>query len=102
MEYSDSHLSDPAKEFDSWLQCLVVFFVRCELDGFLAPDPEDSAEIQAVIEQVVHPVLERFFEIDHDVAAHDDVKLVEGAVGGQVVLGKDDVALERRTEDAAA
>ena len=47
---------------------------------------------RTVVEQLVHPVLERLAEVDHHVAADDHVELVERAVGDEVVLGEHDPA----------
>ena len=59
-----------------------------ELDRLLVAQREDPERLEAVVEELVHAVLERLAEVDHDVAAHDDVELVEGRVRDQVVLGE--------------
>ena len=46
-------------------------------------------------------VLEGVVEVDHDVPAHDEVELVERAVGRQVVLREYDVLLQRAVEPGA-
>src|SRR3954453_11846852 len=63
-------------------------------DRLLAAQPEEAEGDQAVEEQVVHAPLEVATEIDHDVAAQDEVEFVEGAVRREVVLGEDDALRE--------
>ena len=65
------------------------------------PQGQDPERVEAVVEQLVHAILQRLVEIDHHVAAEDHVELVEGPIGGQVVLREDDVLRERAAEPGA-
>src|SRR5215208_3415544 len=80
---------------------LEAVLVLGELERLLAPQPEDPERRQALVEQPVHPLLERAVEVDQDVAAEDDVALGERAVRHQVVLREDDVLEQRRPEEGA-
>ena len=60
----------------------------------LLPSTRYPPPDQAVAEQPEHPVLKRVGEVDQHVAAEDQVRFAEHAVGNQVVVGEGDVALE--------
>src|ERR1044071_2675916 len=71
---------------------------RSEEGRFLAPEREDAEGFEALREEAVDAVLERLVEVDEDVAADDDVELVERAVHRDVVLRPDDVLGELAAE----
>lgn len=54
---------------------------------------------QALREEADGPVLQGSVEVDQHVAAHDEVHLPQGAIGGQVVLSEHHVAGQRRVHD---
>ena len=64
-------------------------------------EPEHAERHEALVEELVHPVLQRAVEVDHHVAADDHVELVEASVRDEVVLGEDDVLDERRSKTRA-
>src|SRR5688500_8096509 len=70
-----------------------------EPEGLLRAKRENTEHDEAVVEQLVHPRLQRPVEVDEHVAADDDVELGERPIGDQVVLREDDVPLQRRREE---
>src|SRR5207248_5234186 len=64
-------------------------------------EAEGAKAGETVVEEAVDPGLERPVEVDEDVAAEDDLKLVEAAVLGEVVLGPDDVLAKVGVEERA-
>src|SRR5205085_6639279 len=64
---------------------------RRERDRLPAAEAEDAGGAEAVAEQLDDAVLQRDVEVDEHVAADDEVEVAEGAVGGEVVLGEDDI-----------
>src|SRR3954453_14728540 len=87
----------PVQLFDR-IELLVAILEGTEVDRLLVPETEHAEMDEALVEEPVHAVLERAVEVDHHVAAHDHVELVEGAVGDEVVLREDDVVDERTLE----
>src|SRR6218665_2915107 len=69
-----------------------------ELDGLLAAEPEKAAMTQRVVEQPERALLQATVEIDHHVAARDEMRLRENTVGGQAVIGIGHVGRERTVE----
>jgi len=80
------------------VELLVALLVRAEADRFLVAEAEHAERREALVEELVHAVLECAVEVDHDVAAHDDVELVEGPVGHEVVLREHHVLGQRALE----
>ena len=62
---------------------------------------EHAEAREALVEELEDALLERAVEVDHHVAAHDHVELVEAAVGDEVVLREDGVLDEPTVEDGA-
>jgi fructose-1,6-bisphosphatase len=81
------------------IQSLVKSLARSKLQRLLIAEAQHAEHAQALVDQVVHSLLQSLVEIDHHIAAQDDVKLVEGTVGRQVMLGEDDVGLQRGVKD---
>ena len=79
--------------------CLVILLMRAEAERLFVAEAQHSPLRQAVVEEVVHPRLERGVEVDHHIAAQDRVELVERRIGDEVVLGEDEVALQRASDD---
>src|SRR5947209_20220638 len=76
----------------------VAVLLAAEADRLLAAEREDAERLEALVEERLDAVLERLAEIDHHVAADDQVELVEGAVRDEVVLGEHDVVDQRAVE----
>src|SRR5712672_1960838 len=55
-------------------ELLVARLVLRELERFLAAERQDAEHHQRIIEQRVHPVLQRLVEVDEHVATEDHVK----------------------------
>ena len=72
--------------------------MRAEADRLLRAEREHPERHEAVVEELVDPLLQRAVEVDHHVAAEDHVELVERAVRDEVVLCEDDVLDERALE----
>src|SRR5678816_2624866 len=81
------------------IQRLVALGVRRVQERLLAPQAEDAEAPEAREDEAMHAILQLAREIDHHVAAEDEVELVEGAVGDEVVLREQDLLLERLAED---
>src|SRR6185295_1556939 len=79
-------------------ELLVVRFVRGEAHGLLHAQPQEAEADEALVEQTVHTLLEVAVEVDEDVAAHDEMELVERPVRGQVVVRERDVAAQLRVQ----
>ena len=83
------------------VELLVAVLVRREARSTpCCPSARMPNVLEAVVEQLVHAVLQRAVEVDQHVAAEDDVELVERAVGDEVVLREDDVARSARGRSA--
>src|ERR1044071_5267784 len=83
-------------------ELLVMRFVRGEARGLLHAQAQEAEADEALVEQAVHPLLQVAVEVDEDVAADDEMELVERPVRGQVVLGERDVAAQIRVEHRVA
>ena len=70
-------------------------------DGLRAPQHEQAARLQGVLEYLQGFFLERLAEVDHQVAAADQVQAREGRVLHQVV-DSEDAALAQERGDAIA
>src|SRR5690349_12294696 len=57
-----------------------------------------AAADQAVVEEAVDPLLERWPEIDEHVGTDDEMEVVERSVGEEVVVGRGDRRLQARVE----
>ena len=82
------------------VELLVAVGVAREPERLLAAEREDAEHHEALVEQLVHAVLQRAVEVDQHVAADDHVELVERAVRDEVVLREDDVVDERALRTA--
>src|SRR5207247_7355396 len=60
-----------------------------------------AAADEAVVQQAVRPLLQGIAEIDEDVRADDQVKVVERTVADEVVAGPRDARLKRSVEARA-
>src|SRR5690242_10877827 len=61
-----------------------------------------AAADQAVVEEAVDPLLERWPEIDEHVGADDEMEVVERSVGDEVVVRPGDARLQARVEAGGA
>src|SRR5207237_1232102 len=62
---------------------------------------EEPAADQAVVDEPVGSLLQRLPEIDEHVRAHDEMEVVERAIGGEVVLGPGDAPRQAAVEASA-
>ncbi len=60
--------------------------MRRELHRFFATNAEDSQRRQTIVKQRMNPLLQFSREVDHHIAAQNDMELIEGAIHGQIVL----------------
>src|SRR3954463_10818742 len=81
------------------IELFVAIRHRREAHRLFLAQAEDAEHLQTVDEELLHALLQRVVEVDQDVAAEDDVEVIEGRIGDQVVLREDDVLAQRRTED---
>ena len=70
-----------------------------ELERFLPAQTEHAEHLHGLEEELLHAVLQGVVEVDQDVAAEDDVEVIERGVGDEIVLREDDVLAQRRPED---
>lgn len=59
------------------VQLLVFRLARGETERLASTQAEHAARGQALEDQLMNPVLERFVEIDQNVPAKDEIELVE-------------------------
>src|SRR6266576_5694386 len=77
---------------------LVVVAIWTAEQRLALADGKKAAADQAVIKQSVSALLKRRSEIDEYVRADDEMEVVEGSVGDQVVPGPGDAALQIAVE----
>src|SRR6185503_17006916 len=59
------------------IQTLIRLRFRSKLQRLFVTQTKHAKHTQTVVQQIVNPRLQLFVEVDHDVAAHDHLKLVE-------------------------
>ena len=90
-------ISAPAgNSFSPGVERLVVAVLAAGSGATRAAEPEDAELARLLEKRSCTRSCSACVEVDHHVAAQDDVELVERAVGHQVVLGEDDVARAAR------
>src|SRR5436190_9047299 len=92
-------LFDPPVELLLSIELVVAGLELGEADRLLVTEAQDPEPCKALVEQAMDVVLEGPVEVDHHVAAEDDVELLERAVLDEVVLGPDDVLRQRPVEE---
>ncbi|MMZ65005.1 hypothetical protein D1872_273760 [compost metagenome] len=65
------------------------------MNRFLRSQHQDAEVAQALMEQGMDPVSQRFVKINHHIPAKDNIELVKGLIRGQVVLGKNHVLAQK-------
>src|SRR5438034_7757866 len=96
--WSPSRLPEQAYPLPNLLVMVAIWAVEQRL----APAQRQiAAADEAVVQQAVRPLLQGITEIDEDVRADDQVKVVERTVADQVVAGPRDARLKRSVEARA-
>src|SRR5687767_10964287 len=65
---------------------LVLVLGLQQAQRLVRAEPQQPERAQTSREQIVNALLERSCEVDHHVAAEDDVELVEDPIGHEIVL----------------
>src|SRR5487761_1135995 len=86
--------SNLVEQVDVAAYLLIPAAFRAENQRFLLAEREVSGPNQAVVEETVRALLKAGPEVDQNVGAQDQVKLIERAVADQVVARPGDVPLE--------
>src|SRR4051794_26845712 len=73
------------------IELFVAIGDRREEHRLFLAHAEDAEHLQTVDEELLHALLQGVVEVDQDVAAEDDIEVIEGRIGDQVVLREDDV-----------
>src|SRR6266568_8076021 len=93
--YIRALLTDLPVELLVRVELLVTGLVRAEADRLLVAQPEHAERDEALEEEPVDALLQCPVEVDHHIAADDDVELVERVIRDEVVLGEDDILDQR-------
>ncbi len=79
-----------------FLKCITIY---SKPETLLRPQTEETAGTQAVQKKFGNVILQFFVEIYEYVATNDHIHLAKNSVGHQIVVGKDDLILERLIDD---
>src|ERR1700730_17355629 len=81
---------------------LIAVLAGGELDGLLVAQAQEAGQGKALVQQFMDLSGQQIIEINQDVSAQDDLELVEGAVGYQVVLREHNVVNQSAVKDDVA
>ena len=72
-------------------QLLIAISHTSERNRLFVTESEEAEHGQTFIEKLVHLLLQLLVEVNKHVAAQNDLKLIEGTIGHQIMLGEDDI-----------
>src|SRR5438128_1867413 len=96
-----SLLNSSVKPFVA-VKLLIAVLAEGELDRLLVAQTQEAGQGKALVQQFVDLSGQQIIEINQDVSAKDNLELIEGAVGYQVVLREHDVVNQSAVEDNVA